>query len=93
MAAQGAVSTSTLPSTILMPEMKALGSVDIALLPIGGTFTMDIDEAVEATLAIKPAVAIPMHVSRSVPADFKKKVHAEARIEVITPRIGEAFQI
>jgi L-ascorbate metabolism protein UlaG (beta-lactamase superfamily) len=28
--------------------MRELGKVDAALLPIGGTFTMDIEEAVEA---------------------------------------------
>jgi L-ascorbate metabolism protein UlaG (beta-lactamase superfamily) len=47
--------------TDLIPEMSELGKVDIAFLPIGGTFTMDIDEAVEAALLIEPALAIPMH--------------------------------
>ena len=43
-----------------IPEMKDL-DVDIALLPVSGTYVMTADEAVEAALAIKPKLAIPMH--------------------------------
>jgi len=43
-----------------IPEMKDL-DVDIALLPVSGTYVMDADEAVEAALAIDPKLAIPMH--------------------------------
>jgi L-ascorbate metabolism protein UlaG (beta-lactamase superfamily) len=43
-----------------IPEMKDL-EVDIALLPVSGTYVMTADEAVEAALAIKPKLAIPMH--------------------------------
>jgi len=43
-----------------IPEMKNL-DVDIALLPVSGTYVMTADEAVEAALAIKPKLAIPMH--------------------------------
>ena len=35
--------------------------VDIALLPVSGTYVMNPDEAVQAALAIKPKLAIPMH--------------------------------
>lgn len=43
-----------------IPEMKGY-KCDIALLPVGGTYTMTADEAVQAVLDIKPKVAIPMH--------------------------------
>ena len=33
----------------------------IALLPVGGRFTMSAEEAVEAAKLIKPSIAIPMH--------------------------------
>ncbi len=46
--------------TDYIPEMKNL-RVDIALLPVSGTYVMTADEAVEAALAINPALAIPMH--------------------------------
>jgi L-ascorbate metabolism protein UlaG (beta-lactamase superfamily) len=46
--------------TDFIPEMAEL-EVDVALLPIGGYYTMDEREAAEAALAIKPKLAIPMH--------------------------------
>ncbi|MEA1985811.1 MAG: MBL fold metallo-hydrolase [Euryarchaeota archaeon] len=46
--------------TDLIPEMDNI-SVDVALLPIGGTSTMDVAEAAEAAARIHPKVAIPMH--------------------------------
>jgi len=57
--------------TDFIPEMRELGFVDAALLPIGGrTFTMDVQEAVEAAIAIKPKVAIPMHRFEADPEEF-----------------------
>ena len=46
--------------TDLIPEMGDL-EVDIALLPVSGTYVMTAQEAVEAVKRIKPKVAIPMH--------------------------------
>jgi len=43
-----------------IPEMKDL-EVDIALLPVSGTYVMTADQAVKAALAINPKLAIPMH--------------------------------
>lgn len=43
-----------------IPEMKTF-RVDIALLPVSGTYVMTADEAVQAALDMKPGIAIPMH--------------------------------
>ncbi len=43
-----------------IPEMKDI-KADIALLPVGGTYTMNVQEAAEAARVIKPAIAVPMH--------------------------------
>lgn len=43
-----------------VPEMKDF-RVDIALLPVSGTYVMTAEEAVKAALDIKPKIAIPMH--------------------------------
>jgi L-ascorbate metabolism protein UlaG (beta-lactamase superfamily) len=46
----------------LTPEqIKAFGKVDIAMIPIGGTFTMPPDTAREVLTQLKPKIAIPMH--------------------------------
>ncbi len=47
--------------TDLIPEMSSLRGIDVALLPIGGSTTMDAGQAAEAANAINPKVAIPMH--------------------------------
>jgi len=69
--------------TDFIPEMRGLGDVDVALLPIGGTFTMDIEEAIEAVVAIKPKIVIPMHYLKANPQEFKKKLEAKSNIKVI----------
>ena len=46
--------------TDYIPEMKDL-KVDIALLPVSGTYVMTAEQAVKAALAIGPGLAIPMH--------------------------------
>ena len=67
--------------------------VDAALLPIGGTFTMDIEEAVEAAIAIQPRVVIPMHRSKADPQDYVKKVEAISNIKVAPLQIGEVYHL
>ncbi len=48
--------------TDYIPEMEELkGKIDVALLPVSGTYVMDVEDAVKAALAIQPRLAIPMH--------------------------------
>ncbi len=49
--------------TDFIPEMSALKnqSVDVAFLPIGGKYTMDVEEAAKAALEIRPKIVVPMH--------------------------------
>ncbi len=42
-------------------EIKAIGEVDILLIPVGGTFTIDAQEANEVVKQLKPKITIPMH--------------------------------
>ncbi len=46
--------------TDYIPEMNNL-TADIAVLPVGGTYTMDAKEAAKAAEMIKPKIAIPCH--------------------------------
>jgi len=79
--------------TDLIPIMKNLGSVDVALLPTGDKYTMDNAEAAEAALLIKPKVAIPMHTWEKDPKKFKEKVEANSDIEVVALELNEELQI
>lgn len=61
--------------TDLIPEMQKLtghkqpGKEFIALLPIGGRFTMNAEEAAETAKLIKPTIAIPMHWGSIIGSD------------------------
>jgi L-ascorbate metabolism protein UlaG (beta-lactamase superfamily) len=79
--------------TDFIPEMKKLGVIDIALIPIGGIFTMGIQEAVEATIAIKPKVVIPMHVLKANYQEFKTKVETRSDVQVILLQTGEVYYL
>jgi L-ascorbate metabolism protein UlaG (beta-lactamase superfamily) len=70
-----------------IPEMAGKDySCDVALLPIGGHYTMSLGEAAEAAKLIKPKLAIPMHYDTfdAIKADPKEfaKLLAGSGIEV-----------
>lgn len=52
--------------TDYIPEMANLEAIDIALLPVSGTYVMTAEEAVQAAETIDPGVAIPMHLGRGI---------------------------
>jgi L-ascorbate metabolism protein UlaG (beta-lactamase superfamily) len=76
--------------TDFIPEMNGF-NVDIALLPVSGTYVMTADQAVKAALAISPKLAIPMHYGTIVGSDqdainFRKAL--EGKIEVLVLQKG-----
>jgi L-ascorbate metabolism protein UlaG (beta-lactamase superfamily) len=76
-----------------IPEMRQLKNVCLALLPTGGTYTMDSAEAAEATLAINPEVVIPMHRLDADLQEFKRKVEGASRTKVVLLKPGEKYEI
>ena len=68
--------------------MKDL-DVDIALIPVSGTYVMDADQAIEAARAIKPRIAVPMHYGKIVGSDDDAKKFAEALKDEMTVVIKE----
>ncbi len=47
--------------TDYIPEMKTFKDIDIALIPVSGTYVMTAEEAINAAMDINPKIAIPMH--------------------------------
>jgi L-ascorbate metabolism protein UlaG (beta-lactamase superfamily) len=47
--------------TDVIPEMDQVTGVDVALLPVSGTYVMTAGEAAEAARRIQPRLAVPMH--------------------------------
>lgn len=41
--------------------LEEVGNIDILLIPVGGVYTIDDDEAVEVVNSIEPSIVIPMH--------------------------------
>ena len=61
-------------------EMRQLGKISVALLPIGGTYTMGVDEAIAAANAIKADITVPMH--------YKKLLGSEADVAAEKFKVG-----
>lgn len=87
--------------TGLTKEMELIGkrfAIDVALLPIGGRFTMDSKEAVEAVKMLKPKIVIPMHFNTfpMITADaekFRQMVERETKTKAIVLKPGQAAEI
>lgn len=72
--------------TSKVAEMANMGPVDVALYPIGGTYTSDESDAAEAIKVIKPKYAIPMHYGYATggdPQKFKSLVGTAAKVEIL----------
>ena len=77
--------------TDFIPEMKELKNLnlDVAMLPIGGKFTMEVEEASEAANAIAAKITIPMHYKRLNPANYQeleekfKQLVTASKVEVL----------
>ncbi|OQX84304.1 MAG: hypothetical protein B6D53_00165 [Candidatus Omnitrophica bacterium 4484_49] len=72
--------------TDLIPEMENI-KPDIALLPIGGTYTMNAEEAAQAAKRMNAKKVIPMHYGKIVGSDkdleiFKSSLPPD--VEVLT---------
>ncbi|ABL78890.1 metal-dependent hydrolase [Thermofilum pendens] len=83
--------------TGLFGDMRLIGELyapDVALLPIGGHFTMGVVEALKAVELLRPRLAIPMHYNtfpeiRADPEKFKELVEATTRTKVVVLKPGD----
>ncbi|HSQ93922.1 MAG TPA: metal-dependent hydrolase [Methanoregula sp.] len=87
--------------TGLFSDMKLIGELyhpDVALLPIGGRFTMGVAEAMMAANFIGAKTVVPIHYNtwEKITADpfaLKKAVERTTDIKVIVLRHGESLEI
>jgi len=79
--------------TDLIPEMKELRNIDVALLPTGDTYTMDNSEGAEAAVVINPIIAIPMHTWGNDTTEFKNTVENQSSTKVVVLGEGEEYSI
>jgi L-ascorbate metabolism protein UlaG (beta-lactamase superfamily) len=76
--------------TDVIPEMDQAAGVDVALLPVSGTYVMSPLEAAEAARRIDPAVAVPMHWGTVIGSEADAHAFAKAApVEVkILEKVG-----
>lgn len=87
--------------TALFGDMALIGRLyrpEIALLPIGGYFTMDKAEALEAAKMLQAQTVIPMHyntfpVIQADPEEYKQAVEKETASKVKIMQPLDAFEI
>ncbi len=86
--------------TGLFGDMKLIGELytpDIALLPIGGLFTMDTKLAIIAAKWIKPKIVIPMHYNtwppiEADPEEMRDDLEREG-IDLVILEPGKSYEL
>ena len=73
--------------TDFIPEMSSLKNIYAALLPVGGKYTMDEDDAIRAVKAIKPKFFVPMHYKRLLGEDGAKRAEDKFMRELPNCRV------
>ena len=96
----GGVSIYHAGDTALFSDMSRIGDygIDLALLPIGDNFTMGPEEAVEATLLLRPKVVVPVHyatfpVLLQDASGFKASVESRAGVTCLVLEPGESTTV
>ncbi len=85
--------------TGLFSDMRLIGEVyrpDVMLVPIGGRFTMDEEQAAKAVELVSPKVVVPMHYNtfpliQADPQRFAEMVGDRAKVVILKP--GEGFEV
>ena len=85
--------------TCLNSEMKIIGDIyqpDIAMLPVGGQYTMDIENAIIASEWLNVTVVIPMHYNtfEAINVDiieFERQIREKGKVPVVL-KIGQTLE-
>jgi Predicted Zn-dependent hydrolases of the beta-lactamase fold len=84
--------------TMVFEDMKLIpkivGDIDLALLPIGGHYTMDINQALIAIEYLKPKNVIPMHYNTFHVIETKPEILKKSKnTNVIILNPGDSIEI
>jgi L-ascorbate metabolism protein UlaG (beta-lactamase superfamily) len=95
----GGTTVYHLGDTCLFSDLQLVGrgrELDVALVPIGGHYTMDRHDAVQAVRLVGAKTVIPMHYGTFPPIEtdvqaFKADVEAQTSSRVVVLSPGETF--
>jgi len=86
--------------TGLFGDMKLIGEegIDLAMLPIGGNYTMDPDDALRAVKMIMPKIVVPIHFNtfdliKQNPHLWAERVTAETKSTARVLKPGESITL
>ncbi|MEN3043214.1 MAG: metal-dependent hydrolase [Fervidobacterium sp.] len=83
--------------TGLTKEFELLKDVDIAFLPIGGNFVMDVEDALRAVEMIRPKTVVPIHYNTweiiKADEDKFKQESEKLGVKCIIMKPGETIEI
>jgi L-ascorbate metabolism protein UlaG (beta-lactamase superfamily) len=88
--------------TCLFGDMRIIGErhrIDVAIIPIGGYYTMDAKEAADAVKLLNPRAVIPMHygtmpVLAASADEFVRNVKERTpKVKTIVLKPGESYQL
>jgi L-ascorbate metabolism protein UlaG (beta-lactamase superfamily) len=65
-----------------IPEMKGLGKIDIAYLPVNLPYTMTVEMAADAARMIRPRIFYPYHFGETDLSQLKTLLKDEKKIEI-----------
>jgi L-ascorbate metabolism protein UlaG (beta-lactamase superfamily) len=97
----GGTTVYHLGDTCLFSDLKLIAErtpVDVALVPIGGHYTMDRHDAVKAVEFIAPKIVIPMHYNTFPPIEtdagaFKADVESQTSAQCVVLDPGESHSV
>jgi L-ascorbate metabolism protein UlaG (beta-lactamase superfamily) len=70
--------------TLTQAQLNEIGRIDIAMVPVDGTYTLDLDGMIEVVKAMKAQVVIPMHYFSSYTLDrFLARVREHFDVETL----------
>lgn len=75
--------------TDMIPEMEGVKKIDVAFLPISGTFVMTFEEAIKAAEMIEADLTIPMHFGKLLGSvgdanRFQNLLHDKLHVAVLS---------
>ncbi len=86
--------------TGLFGDMRLIGEegIDLAMLPIGGNYTMDPDDALRAVKLLNPHKVVPIHydtfeIIRQDPQRWAERVRTETKAEVQVLKPGDTLSL
>ncbi len=69
--------------TLTQEQLNEIGRIDVVLVPVDGSYTLDIDGMVEVLHALKAPLMIPMHYFSAYTLDrFLQRVREEWEVEI-----------